>query len=70
MASQGWIVSETNAEQIAAWCGGRAVVQHDALDPDKLIPGVNVPVGDKVERAMIGDIVIRKNDGSYEIVKQ
>lgn len=66
----GRVLTADNAEEMAAWCGGRAVVQHDALDDASTTTGVNVPVGDRVERAQVGDMVIRDNDGSFRILKK
>jgi hypothetical protein len=70
MASEGRTITESNAYDIARWCGGTLVTQHDALDHSKTIPGVNVPIGDEVERASLGDMVIRNHDGSYQINKK
>lgn len=64
------VLYEGNTEMIAEWCGGRAVVQHDALDHDRTIPAVNVPTKDGVKRAQVGDAVIRDNDGSFRIEKK
>lgn len=69
MSEEAKTLTQVNAEQIAEWCGGRAVVQHDALDHDRTTPGVNVPVGEEVQRAQVGDMVIRKHDGSFRIAK-
>lgn len=69
MSSEARKLTKDNAEFIAQWCGGRAVVQHDPLDHDLTTPGVNVPVGNEVERAQVGDMVIRQNDGSFRILK-
>lgn len=69
MSEEAKTLTRMNAEQIAEWCGGRAVVQHDALDHDLTTPGVNVPVGDEVQRAQVGDMVIRQHDGSFRIAR-
>jgi hypothetical protein len=61
---------EGNAEMIAQWCGGRAVVQHDALDHDLTSSAVNVPTKEGVKRAQVGDKVIRDDDGSFRIEKK
>lgn len=63
-------VTENNVDEVAEWCGGRVVVQHDALDESVTREGINVPVGDHVERAQIGDMVCRNEDGTFEIFKQ
>lgn len=69
MASEARNLTENNAEELAHWCGGRLVREHDALDHSKSTPGINVPVGNDVQRASVGDTIIRKNDGKFEIFK-
>lgn len=69
MGSEARILTADNAFELAAWCGGRAVKEHDALNHGSFTPGINVPVGDGVERASMGDTIIRKNDGTFEIFK-
>jgi hypothetical protein len=69
MSSEARTLTEDNAEELAAWCGGRAVVTHDALDRSKTSPGINVPCGEDVERAMVGDMIIRNDDGSFRVFK-
>jgi hypothetical protein len=64
------ILTQFNADMIAEWCGGRAVIQHDALDYDLATPGVNVPTMDGVERAQVGDMVVQERDGSFRIQKR
>lgn len=63
-------LTRSNADEIAEWCGGRRVVQHDALDDSTTFPAVNVPVGDEVERAQLGDVIIRNPDGTFRIDRQ
>lgn len=60
-------LGESNAEAVAEWCGGRAVVQHNALDLSLTTPGVNVLTKNGVERAQVGDTIVCENDGSYRI---
>lgn len=69
MASEARNLTERNAEELARWCGGRLVREHDALDHSQSAPGINVPVIDGVERASVGDTIIRRNDGKFEIFK-
>jgi polysaccharide deacetylase 2 family uncharacterized protein YibQ len=63
-------LTQSNADEIAEWCGGRRVVQHHALDDSVTFPSVNVPVGTSVERAQLGDVVIRNSDGTFRIDRQ
>lgn len=67
MSSESRVINKHNIDEVASWCGGRVVVQHDALDSSITFPAINVPVGDNVRRANIGDMVIKKDDGSFEI---
>lgn len=67
MSSEARTIGEKNAEAIAHWCGGKAVVEHDALDSSKTSPGINVLVNGEVERASLGDTIIRNDDGTFEI---
>lgn len=71
MSSEARTLSGTtkNAEELTLWCGGKLVWEHDALGQHMAYPGINVPVGDGVERASMGDTIIKKNDGTFEIFK-
>jgi hypothetical protein len=69
MSSEAKTLTADNAEELAAWCGGKAVVEHDALNHEQSSPGINVPVGDDVKRASMGDMIIRQNDGTFRIFK-
>lgn len=68
--SSGIILTESNAEDVATWCGGLAVVQHDALDNDRTTAGVNVPTKEGVQRAQVGDLIVREGDGTFRIEKE
>jgi copper homeostasis protein CutC len=70
MSTEAKTLTNSNVEEIAHWCGGLPVVQHDALDYGKTTHGVNVPVGETVERASTGDIIIRNHDGTFRIHKK
>jgi len=63
-------LTRSNAHEVAEWCGGRPVTQHDALDDSATYAAVNVPVGNEVERAQIGDVIIRNSDGTFRIDRQ
>lgn len=69
MASEARTLSEKNGQELADWCGGRLVREHDALDHSKSYPGINVPVGagDDVQRASLGDTIIKNEDGTFQI---
>lgn len=69
MSSEARTLSLENASFLATWCGGILVNEQNALMPHINTPGINVPVGDGVERASLGDTIIRKNDGTFEVSK-
>ena len=57
-----------NAEEIAEWCGGIVVNEHDALDHSVVSPGINLQCGNEIERASVGDVIV-KQDGVFRVVK-
>ena len=69
MSSEARILTIQNASHLASWCGGMLVNEQDALLPHINTPGINVPVGGEVKRASVGDTIIRKNDGTFEVFK-
>lgn len=69
MASEMRTLNESNVNELAEWCGGRAVVEHDALNHSKTSSAINVPVGEDVERASLGDAIIRDEDGGFRVFK-
>lgn len=69
MGAEAQTLTRHNAEQIATWCGGLCVIQHDALDDAKTSPSVNVPTAQGIERAQVGDTVLREHNGQFRIVK-
>ena len=69
MASETRILRHDNAQEIAEWCGGRVVAEIDPFNADQTSPGINVPVGNGVDRASIGDLIIGTDDGKFEVFK-
>lgn len=67
MGAEARTLGENNAEAIAEWCGGKAVVQHNALDLTLTSHAVNVLTKNGVERAQLGDTIVCENDGTYRI---
>lgn len=68
MSAEARNVTPHNTEELAQWCGGLAVDQFDSVDGTKR-PGLNVPTMLGVQRAQVGDTIIRSHDGVFEIVK-
>lgn len=71
MASEARTLSTANVDELAEWCGGKTVVEYDALDSAQSFPGINVPVGKGlgVKRASLGDTIIQNNDGTFQVFK-
>jgi hypothetical protein len=64
-------VDSENADAIALWCGGVAVVEHDALEHSYTYAAVNVPVKNEygVARAQEGDWVVRAPEGYFYVLR-
>jgi hypothetical protein len=63
------VLTANNAQELADWCGGIPVTEHNALDHGDTSPGVNVPYRDGAKRASLGDTIVRMQDGSFEVFK-
>lgn len=61
-------VTRDNAEELADWCGGQVVIEHDALDYDQSSPGINFQGKDGVLRASVGQTIVHNNDGHFYLV--
>src|SRR5690349_3416054 len=48
-----------NVDEVASWCSGHKVIEHDALDHEKTFVGINVPTCEGVVRASEGDYIIK-----------
>lgn len=62
MVMEGKKLTKDNVEAIASWCKGIVIVQHDALDDSIITKAVNLLTPTGVQRAQIGDIIIRDDD--------
>lgn len=70
MGAESRIVTVRNVDELSQWCGGRVVVQQDALNPNSTHPAINVQTDEGVERAQVGDMLIRNHDGSFAVIKR
>jgi len=61
-------VTPDTAANIASWCGGVLVEGINVEDSSIRQPGINVPCGDEVKRASCGDTVVRKHDGTFDVI--
>lgn len=67
MGSEARLVSESNIAEVAVWCGGVVVTEHDSLDHAITNPALNLRVGEEILRAHIGDTIIRNHNGTFQI---
>lgn len=69
MGSEARLVSASNIEEVAEWCGGVVVTEHDAFDHSITNPALNVGTIKDIERAHIGDTIIKNHNGTFQIWK-
>lgn len=70
MGSEAKLVSERNIGEVAVWCGGVIVGEHDALDHSVTNPALNLrTMNGEIERAHVGDTIIKNHDGTFQIWK-
>lgn len=69
MASEARVVSKYNIAGVAEWCGGVVVIEHDSLDHSITNPALNLRTTKEIERAHIGDTIIKNHDGSFSIFR-
>lgn len=67
MGAEARTVTENNSVDVAIWCEGSRVMEHHALDHSRVFPAVNVLTDNGVQRAHLGDTIIRHHNGSFEI---
>lgn len=70
MGSESRQVSESNIEEVAEWCDGVVRMEHDALDHSVTIPALNVATIWGIERAHIGDMIIKNHNGTFRLRKK
>lgn len=61
-------VNQQNYEAIAAWCGGVAVVEHDAMVHSLTFPAVNVPCKNGMKRAQELSWVVKYPAGNFDVL--
>lgn len=58
-------IDPLTVEAVAIWCGGRSVVEHDAIRDDVRYAAINVPTVSGPMRAQEGDWIIRRPGGDF-----
>jgi hypothetical protein len=69
MASEARTVSERNIADVAEWCGGVIRKEHDAIDHSITNPALNLRTENGIERAHIGDTIIKNDNGTFQVWK-
>lgn len=58
-----------NVTVVSVWAHAMAVEEIDPFDGKQKFPALNVQCGDTVKRASLGDVVIKHEDGTYDVKK-
>lgn len=69
MGSEARVVSAANIAEVAEWCMGKVVIEHDALDHSVTNPALNLRTIKEIERAHIGDTIIKNHNGTFQLWK-
>lgn len=65
---QAWHLTPENVQEVAKWCGGRAVIEEKSYDPSDVYVGLDIPTLEGIMRAEThsgGDYVIRGVEGEF-----
>lgn len=66
---QAHMLSGDNVTVIADWSRSLIVDEIDAVNPESTFPALNVQCRDDVQRASLGDYVIKHEDGTFSVKK-
>lgn len=55
-----------NRDEIADWCGGVGVLEHDAAVHSLTYPAINVPCREEMKRAQFTHWVFKYPDGTFD----
>jgi hypothetical protein len=62
-------LTKENVKEVAAWCNGQEVLEHDALDSSKTFVGLNLDTAMGRRRASEGDFIILHPTGEFYVHK-
>lgn len=69
MSSEARLITASNIQEVAAWCRGVMVEEIDAFDPAVTNLAFNVATIKEIERAHIGDTIIKNHNGTFQLWK-
>ena len=60
-------LTDANAFVVAIWCGGRAIVEHDPLNPGNFTTTLELTLNvlGSTKIAQVGDYIVKFNDGVF-----
>ncbi len=69
MGSTARMITAENIREVAGWCGGRIVTEIDPFDDAATNLAFNVKTIKEIERAHIGDTIIKNHNGTFQLWK-
>lgn len=64
---EAYAITETNLLEITLWCGGKQV--EEILPDGTKRPAINFQAREGVERAYVGNILIKDGPGCYDVIR-
>jgi hypothetical protein len=65
---QSMMLSPETVTIVSVWCHAAIVEEIDPFDSTKRYPALNVQCGDEVKRCSLGDYVVKKDDGTFDVM--
>lgn len=62
------LLTPETVKVIAAWAHAVEVEEINPENPEERYPALNVQCGDEVKRASLNDWVVKKEDGSFDVL--
>ncbi len=56
------MLTPQNVKELAGWCEGMAVLEHDALDYNSTFVGLNIPTQEGMKRVSQGEYLVKMGD--------
>lgn len=61
-------LDKDNVDELAEWCGGTIVEEYDAIDPDVMQKGINVPTKTGNERLSYRGYLVHQDTGEFQVL--
>ncbi len=66
---EAFVLIHDNVNTVAEWCKG-IIVEEINPETDERYPALNLQCGEDVKRASLGDWIVKKEDGTFDVTKQ